>query len=67
MGPGLSVCSPYSGDWRFSLIEDQSAMPLEYAQRLFVRLVAALARRSPAQFMCAVISNLRLTQSIDDW
>ncbi len=42
-------------------------MPLEYAQRLFVRLVAALARRSPAQFMCAVISNLRLTQSIDDW
>jgi hypothetical protein len=27
----------YSGGWRFSLIEDQSATPLEYAQRLFVR------------------------------
>jgi hypothetical protein len=26
------------------LIEDQSATPLEYAQRLFVRLVAAPAR-----------------------
>jgi hypothetical protein len=47
------------------LIEDQSAMPLEYAQRLFVRVVAALARRSPAH--SHDLEKFAADQSIDDW
>jgi hypothetical protein len=50
------------------LVADQSATPLEYAQHLFVRLVAALARRSPAQLI-HVRSDLEFAadQIIDDW